>query len=427
MTTDDGTQSLIFSRLEKSKAPRMMKGMKFCRIAVPALVCLASTSWGAIRFVNHAAIGANNGTSWANAFLNVSQALAAAVAGDQIWVAKGRYVHPTGAFALVSGVKVFGGFSGGETLLSQRNPVVNQTTLSGDVAGNDGANFTNRGDNRLNVVTAVNCNAATTLDGFTVSGGYGAANGNGLNLANSTFVVKGCTFKDNYNAMPFGGNGGAGAFVNGGTMTFQECAFNANMCELEDGAGLLATLFCPSLTVLDCTFTGNRSGFTANFGSDIANGVGLFSRTNTILRGCTFSANTAYGSGGGAGSGVGAYLNANTHLIEACEFSNNESFSTGAGAGSGTGLRVSATSQLNVTDCDFLQNRATSGVQGSGAGLQIISASTGEVSNCLFQSNENSFGAAAPSRKEASRSRLVRFSRTEARREAASQPLGPQN
>jgi len=44
-----------------------------------------------IIFVNYAATGLNNGTSWTNAYTSFQTALNSAVSGKQIWVAKGTY------------------------------------------------------------------------------------------------------------------------------------------------------------------------------------------------------------------------------------------------------------------------------------------------------------------------------------------------
>src|SRR5947208_1339464 len=88
--------------------------------------------------VNAAATGGDTGQSWSNAFTDLQSALSAAHSGDQIWVAEGTY-KPTGAtdrsvsFALRAGVAVYGGFSGAEAQLSQRNWGQHVTTLSGDI------------------------------------------------------------------------------------------------------------------------------------------------------------------------------------------------------------------------------------------------------------------------------------------------------
>ena len=84
-----------------------------------------------------------DGCTWATAFTALQSALAIANSGDQIWVAAGTYYPDEGTgqtnnarastFQMKSGVAVYGGFAGGETLLSQRNsdPATNNTILSG--------------------------------------------------------------------------------------------------------------------------------------------------------------------------------------------------------------------------------------------------------------------------------------------------------
>lgn len=353
-----------------------------------AILAASTCASGVTRYVDVTAVGGNTGTSWANAYTNLSSALAVAVAGDQIWVADGRYVAPAGAFILKSGVPVYGGFAGSETSLAQRNVSANLSLLTGDVLNDDGANFTNRADNRLRVISATSCNVSTRLDGFTISGGYGAANGNGIMISNSSFEVANCTFRDNYCAQPFGPNGGAAAAVSGGSMAFRDCRFTANMTEVEDAAGILADLFCNSLTVEGCTFDNNRAGFAANFGSSIANGVGIYSRTNTVLRNSTFSGNRAFGGGGGAGNGVGAYLNSFSHLVENCTFNDNVAETTGAGSGSGAGLWISGTTTIDIVGSTFTGNRATVGLN-SGGGLFLLSSGVANVINSRFANNES--------------------------------------
>ncbi|MDX1911944.1 MAG: hypothetical protein SFV22_10685, partial [Saprospiraceae bacterium] len=71
--------------------------------------------------------GLQNGTSWADAFPDLQQALQVADEGDEIWVAAGVY-KPSSAndrsvsFNLVSGARLYGGFNGTETNAQQRDP-----------------------------------------------------------------------------------------------------------------------------------------------------------------------------------------------------------------------------------------------------------------------------------------------------------------
>jgi len=52
-------------------------------------------------YVNHAAAGANNGTSWANAYTSLQTGIENAFPGDQVWVAKGTY-KPSSAYELTN-------------------------------------------------------------------------------------------------------------------------------------------------------------------------------------------------------------------------------------------------------------------------------------------------------------------------------------
>ena len=64
--------------------------------------------------------------------------IAAAIVGDQIWVAQGVYKPTTTAnrtisFNLNDGVSWYGGFNGTETSIGQRNISLYQTVLNGDI------------------------------------------------------------------------------------------------------------------------------------------------------------------------------------------------------------------------------------------------------------------------------------------------------
>ena len=119
------------------------------KILIISCLLISLNSFSNIIYVNDNAAGANNGSSWVNAFTKLQDALFVAVSGDQIWVAAGIYYPDDGvtdnsrfiAFSLRTGIAIYGGFVGTETLLTQRNFAVNLTTLSGDidqVAGNTG-------------------------------------------------------------------------------------------------------------------------------------------------------------------------------------------------------------------------------------------------------------------------------------------------
>lgn len=102
---------------------------------------------GDIIYVRADALGANDGTSWPDAFTDLQDALDTARARlpepTEIWVAQGVYKPDRGtgnkylSFDLPDGVAVFGGFVGTDEKIGDRNPDLFQTVLSGDLLDND--------------------------------------------------------------------------------------------------------------------------------------------------------------------------------------------------------------------------------------------------------------------------------------------------
>ncbi len=134
----------------------------------------------AVVFVDQAANGSDDGRSWANAFLDLQDGLAAADArgGNEIWVAAGTYRPDRGTgdreatFQLVSHIAVYGGFDGTETARDQRSCEANVTILSGDLNDDDGPGFAQNDENSFHVVTSSGTAATAVLDGFTVAAGH---------------------------------------------------------------------------------------------------------------------------------------------------------------------------------------------------------------------------------------------------------------
>jgi hypothetical protein len=119
-------------------------------------------------YVNSAASGGDNGTSWASAYTDLQDALARATEGFEIWVAAGSYKPADDSdrnksFELNEGVSLYGGFTGMETDLSQRDWKQNETVLSGDIGIQDDIS-----DNTFHVVVGI---GGSLLDGFTVTKG----------------------------------------------------------------------------------------------------------------------------------------------------------------------------------------------------------------------------------------------------------------
>jgi hypothetical protein len=234
----------------------------------------------AVIYVDHQAAGTNHGSSWADAYTDLLVALAAAVPGQEIWVAGGTYKPTSGidrsaTFDLKKGVALYGGFAGNETSRDQRDWKHNITILSGDIDGNDitenGVITTTAyitGENSYHVVTGSGTDHTAILDGFTITGGQ----------ANGAY------------SGPCGPACGGGMFNNNSSPTLANVAFSGNFAAQAGGGMYNHEYSSPSLT--NVTFSGNTARV---YGGGMFNGT----ESNSQLTDVTFSGNTADDSGGG--------------------------------------------------------------------------------------------------------------------------------
>ena len=183
-----------------------------------------------------------DGSSWTQA-ITLENALSQAKAGDEIWV-KGYeditghiYKAPEGGFVLPSGVAMYGGFAGDETIKNDlptgrhKYQMKYQTALVGDIATNDKASQqliiypenTTRNDNATHVLTLQmgvtqdntnDGNKPTIVSGFLIAAGNAkgentSANGRGggiyvinnskdNNAGSRYFRISQCNFANNY-------------------------------------------------------------------------------------------------------------------------------------------------------------------------------------------------------------------------------------
>ena len=161
---------------------------------------------GGVIYVNSSATGDNNGSSWINGFTDLQGALTVSDDNQEIWIAQGTYKpdasDKTVSFVISKGnMKIYGGFNGTETLLSDRDLTANYTTiLSGDLNDDDtGVDFTgnNRSDN-TNIIIADNAQNLL-LDGLTISDGHSSTSGAGISksVAVNMLSLKNCELKNN--------------------------------------------------------------------------------------------------------------------------------------------------------------------------------------------------------------------------------------
>ena len=160
--------SLVPAYCQTAHLKRCLLALTLAVLILTALPPVSVYALDLICYVKADAAGANDGSSWTNAFTDLQSALGTSTC-TEMWVAAGTYKPTSGTdrvatFQLKDGVALYGGFSGTETGRDQRDWSRNLTLLSGDLGL---ANYLL--DNSYHVVTGAN-NA--TLDGFTVTEGY---------------------------------------------------------------------------------------------------------------------------------------------------------------------------------------------------------------------------------------------------------------
>ena len=305
---------------------------RFRRTAATTLAALTFVPVASadVIFVNDNAPGPfHNGNNWNSAYTDLQDALAEAVAGDQIWVAGGTYRPTSGtnrtiSFNMKTGVKLYGGFVPGATVVDDRDPATNLTILSGEIGG------VGIGDNSAHVVRAAGVTASGVLDGFVIT--RGNANivspgnpdrfGGGMKLINGGPTIRNCHIVDNVADFAGGGadivqseatfidclfsdnaaGSGAGADADNGAPSFWNCRFIGNTADSSGGA--IRLLNCTGLLV-NCEIKGNvcLSPLTGTKGG----GVFVTGGTATIVN-STIIANTAAGGGGLGFTGATATL-----------------------------------------------------------------------------------------------------------------------
>lgn len=375
------------------------------------LTIMCTAAVGKIIYVDDDAVGSNDGSSWADAYPCLQNALMGVQPEDEIRVAQGVYKPDrqlmtgratrimasgdrTVAFKLIGGVTIKGGYAGlSRTDPNARDISLYETILSGDLNGDDVnvsdpcdlLNESTRVENSYSVVTGSveNC----FIDGFTISGGN--ANGpmptspeaiaepsehgwgGGMHLIPSSVTITNCTFENNAAS---GGGGGIFSVLGDGP-TLKDCIFtwnsggsvvteNSANYAFGGGGGMYNSDNSPTLT--NCTFIDN---YAPTEGGGMYNG-----RNNPTLTNCTFVENSAY-------TGGGMYNSSSNATLTNCIFTANSTNERGGGM-------ENTHSNLTLTHCTFSGNSAYNDFWGSyGGGINSLGDDIIILTNCTFAQN----------------------------------------
>ena len=312
--------------------------LQIAALSVCGLLGLAEAQ--TVVYVDEDAAGANNGSSWCNAYVHLQDALAAAAAPgstvSEIRVAAGTYLPDEGAgqvagnrsatFRLIDGVALIGGYAGcGAPNPDARDPDSYDTVLDGDLLGDDLPNFVNRTDNVYHVVTNDDPSTTNTtvIDGFTIRGGHadgvlanktdqgpGLHNFNGINPFTGKPLVRDCLFIDNWAA-------NHGALNDHGGATIIDCEFRDNFAAGWGGGLYVHGGLAASVT--NCGFFNNRTDGALGGGGAVTNEGGVF------FDNCRFEDNVSLTHGGAVYNHGDAFP-----YFEDCVFARNQAEQGGA-------------------------------------------------------------------------------------------------
>jgi len=375
----------------------MMRSERWCQWCVAVLwICIAAANGAAagVIYVDGAAAGADDGSSWTDAHVYLQDALTAAESADkpvEIRVAQGVHAPYQGdtlpafvwgyTYQLLNGVTLKGGYAG---ILgsdpNERDPMAHATILS-DGAEDDGIGSSiGRGDP---IVTGDLTDSTAVIDGFTfVGAGWesvsirngsptlidcrftGGATQSAIHASDCNSVLIGCVFEGTDKRAIEGWDG---------HLTLRDCSFV--------GCGSEAIRSGGSLDLLRCSFTDNHAAIfcgeslvarRCTFARNVGNREVVRSGRVSRLTDCSFIGNVATGSGTGALRVSGDFA-----ALTRCAFIGN------TGAIRGSGALYGWVSVLNVSQCLFVGN---SGGEAS-PGAIFHHGAILRVANCTFSQN----------------------------------------
>jgi len=384
---------------------------------------------GKVIYVDDSAIGANDGTSWVDAYNYLQDALADANTASkpvEIRVAQGIYTPDQGAgitrgdrnaeFHLINGVTVLGGFVGvGAMEPDARYVEAFKTILSGDLGGDDAeiespdefSGHPTRAENSSSVVSGSDTDETAVLDGVIITAGdtgmsnwFGSPSVNNCTFTNARTGIfnlysnqklsqrlTDCTFK---------GLWSQAIFQSDGSLTVINCMFTSNTGEaVHYSANAELTLRnctfidndVKGLAMISCSFQGNLRMYDCEFKNNISSGIAIVWAhidQEFIAENCTFSGN------------VGRLIDnwGDDMFISNCIFTGNIGDAIGHSgerlavsnclfAGNRGNAIYSSGTYVIIESCTFSGNSTDRG------GSALDTSHGSKVSNCIFWGNSS--------------------------------------
>lgn len=208
-----------------------------------SFLSFATVSLSNVIYVKKTATGMNTGTSWNDAFTNLSNALIAALNGDTIWIATGTYKPDRDILGNLNPIdnrskcfkigdvgdtlRIVGGFLGYEINESQSNPKLHIVNVDGDI-GVSGDYI----DNCYRLFE-VNLNRLE-LTGIRFRNGNSNQSGSAIFIRNNNVetVISNCEFQNNHTT----DIGGCIYNASNNILTIENSDFTDNSADIKGGA-----------------------------------------------------------------------------------------------------------------------------------------------------------------------------------------------
>ncbi|HRW54310.1 MAG TPA: thrombospondin type 3 repeat-containing protein [Phycisphaerae bacterium] len=333
-----------------------------------------------------------DGSSWNNAFADLSTALDAAgsVGGPrEIRVAKGVYKPDTtglgdprtATFAMQADLEILGGYPGHMAADPDlRDPLANATTLNGDIGV-----AVDTSDNCYHVVTMSGIPDSGLIDGFRIRNGnadgtvfphngaggvlidtdsgaiirncvirdcLSSSGGSGMRITNSSPLIDGCLISGNQSA---NGGGIYAISVVGATCSprFENCRLENNTATVSDGGAFYSNGASPVFvgSVFVDNVAGNRGAGLITYGG------------SAYVANCAFFNNQATNIGGGGVWVAGAAVT----IVNSVFSGNTAPAASGFGGAIHTQQFATVDATLTVANCTIAYNSA--GIGGGGINL----------------------------------------------------------
>lgn len=250
----------------------------------------------------------------------------------EVWIKTGTYTpgsDPDDSFELSSGMTLYGGFSGNETTVGQRNLSQQTSTLSGDLENDAKA---------IHVVSIVNQSSSEVrLDGLTIQGG--AASGSGAqSLGGGLYALESRIRLVNVSFVSNEALSGGALAMEGGVLSVERGRFVSNTASADGGA----------LFILDAALLVTGLEMVSNT-ADRGGGLFLQNAAEVRLENTQWLTHAARLGGAVFESGGASFI------LTRAQFQSNQGFESGGA------LYLALTSAPLIGNATFFDNAAPHG------------------------------------------------------------------